>query len=240
MTGIATRDHTRNTMRGPRIRAVTIVIAGAWLACATAYGATAAGRFTLIHKSDLNVTEGTISSAGPHALLRTRDPAMRADLLDGGHHATAARLWFRYLGESTTTKPLGSGQIRRQIGLKLRSSDPCNLLYVMWHAYPDDAIEVQVKRNPGESTSSECGNHGYTTVATIQLRSGDGTGDHTAHRLEAHTRRTANGALALRVYTDGTLLRRFRLSHSLTAGLNGPIGIRSDNGDYLFRLKSAR
>jgi hypothetical protein len=193
-----------------------------------------------IGKGGLAVSEGKIVSAGPHATLRTRSPAMRAVALDGGRHATSARLWFRYLGESTTTVPLGSGLIRRQIGLKLRAPDPCNLVYVMWHAYPDDAIEIQVKRNPGQTTSSQCGNNGYTQVATIPLGSGDGTSDHGAHRLEVDTRRTANGALALAVHTDNTLLRKVNLSASLTAGLVGPIGIRSDNGDYLFQLSRKR
>jgi hypothetical protein len=193
-----------------------------------------------IAKGGLAVSEGRIVSAGRHATLRTRSPAMRAVALDGGRHATSARLWFRYLGESTTTVPLGSGLIRRQIGLKIRAPDPCNLVYVMWHAFPDDAIEIQVKRNPGQTTSSQCGNNGYTQVATIPLGSGDGTGDHSAHRLDVRTRRAANGALALTVHTDGNLLRKVNLSASLTAGLAGPIGVRSDNGDYLFQLSGRR
>ena len=34
--------------------------------------------------------------------------------VDGGRHARSARIWFRYLGESTTTVPLGSGLVRRR------------------------------------------------------------------------------------------------------------------------------
>lgn len=194
----------------------------------------------LIPKSGLEVTDGTIASVGPKALLETADPGMRASALDGGRHARDARLWFRYLGESTTTEPLGSGLIRRQIGLKLRAPDPCNLLYVMWHAFPDDAIQVQVKRNPGQTTSAECGNRGYTTITTIPLGPGDATADHSAHRLQAETRRSPNGALVLTLFTDGSLLRKLRISASLTAGLKGPIGVRSDNGHYLFRISGRR
>jgi hypothetical protein len=223
-----------------RTTAALAALAFSVAATPTAVAASPSPIWTQIGKDRLTVTEGTLSSAGRHSTLRTRSPAMRAVANDVGSPATSARLWFRYRGESTTTRPLGSGLIRRQIGLKLRAEDPCNLIYVMWHAYPDDAIEIQVKRNPGQSTSSQCGNGGYTPVATIPLAGGDGTGDHGPHRLEVDTRRSANGALALTVYTDNILLRKLRLSALLSAGLDGPIGVRSDNGDYFFRLSGRR
>lgn len=227
----------RSTIASPR---VLVVLAVAALAASASVAAGATPPWRLIPKSAMEITEGNLTPAGPKALLRTRDPGMRAEALDGGRHARDARLWFRYLGESTTTEPLGSGLIRRQIGLKLRAPDPCNLVYVMWHAYPDDAIQVQVKRNPGQTTSAECGNRGYTTIATIPLGPGDGTADHGPHRLEADTRRSPNRALVLTILTDGELLRKLRISAALTAGLNGPIGVRSDNGDYLLRLSGRR
>jgi hypothetical protein len=40
------------------------------------------------------------------------------------------------------------------------------------------------------------------------------------------------------VYADGSLLRRARVPTALAGGLAGPIGVRSDNGDYLFRLSA--
>jgi hypothetical protein len=217
------------------------IIAAALAAAALAAGVADAAKtkpFTAIRLSGLTVTEGTIMPAGAGQTLRTTDPAMRAVADDSGRHASSARLWFRYLGESTTTVPLGSGLIRRQIGLKLRAPDPCNLVYVMWHAYPDDAIEVQLKSNPGQTTSAQCANNGYSTVATIPLGRGDATADHSAHRLEVRTRRASNGNLALSVFSDGSLLRRLTLPAALTAGMEGPIGVRSDNGEYLFRLSA--
>ena len=216
--------------------AVLAALSG-WSATWPAF-ASHAPAWTLIPRSGLTVTDGSISPAGPKALLQTMDPGMRAVALDGGRHAHAARLWFRYLGESTTTEPLGSGLIRRQIGLKLRARDPCNLVYVMWHAYPDSAVQVQVKRNPGQTTSAECGNNGYTQVATFPLGDGESTADHSAHRLEVDSQRSANRALVLVIYADGELLQKIRISAALTAGLDGPIGVRSDNGNYLFRLSS--
>ena len=213
-------------------RGLTLIAFGAALGGAPVI-ALGAQDWQAIDRAHLQVTSGTVFPAGSHSTLRTRSAVMRAVVRDGGHHAAQAKLWFRLQGKSETTTPLGSGLIRRQIGLKLRAKDPCNLVYVMWQAYPEHATAILVKSNPGQSTSTQCGNRGYTDVATIPLpKSSDGR----SHVLEAHTRRATNGTLALTVYTDGALLRRLSLSADLTAGLDGPIGVRSDNGDYRFRL----
>jgi hypothetical protein len=212
----------------------------ALMGLAAAFGATpavAAGAkaFKVVRQAQLEVTEGTISPAGK-VTLRTRSGAMRAVVRDGGKHATSGRLRFKLLGASQDVKPLGSGLVRRQIGLKLRAADPCNLLYVMWHAEPDHAIQVQVKSNPGQTTSAQCGNRGYQELAEIPMPAPDKR----VHTLEARTRRAAGGSLVLAIYTDGKLLRRMTLPAPLTAGLDGPVGVRSDNGDYLFRLSTRR
>jgi hypothetical protein len=225
-----------------KIRTIAVLAAVALMGAAVA--ASAAPRppagWASIGKARLTVTEGTISVAAPNSTLRTTSPAMRAVSRDGGRHASSARLWFRYLGESSTTKPLGSGQVRRQIGLKLRAADPCNLVYVMWHVYPDNVIEVSVKRNPGQSTSAQCGNRGYKEITEFPVRDSGGTADHGPHVLEVVTRRTASGSLALRIYSDNSLRRRLHLPAALTAGMEGPIGVRSDNGHYLFQLSGRR
>lgn len=221
-----------------KIRAIAalaaLALAGTAVAAAAAPPPPAG--WSTVGKSRLTVTEGTISVAARNATLRTDSTGMRAVARDGGRHASSARLWFRYLGESSITEPLGSGLIRRQIGLKLRAADPCNLVYVMWHAYPDSVIQVSVKRNPGQSTSAQCGNRGYTEIAEIPV----GAADHRPHVLEVTTRRTANRSLALRVYSDNSLRRRLHISAALSAGLNGPLGVRSDNGHYLFQLSGRR
>ncbi len=214
-----------------RLRAAASMLAAtAVFAGATAYAAPKAKPFKEVTLSSLTVTQGTVSPAG--SALQTADPGMRATV--SGTPRAQARLWFQYLGESTTTVPLGSGAIRRQIGLKLRAADPCNLVYVMWHAYPTSQIEVSVKRNPGLTTSAECGNAGYTEIAEIPVAGG--ITDHSAHRLEVRTKRLASGDLALSVFTDRALLRRLTIPAALSAGLEGPVGIRSDNGNYVFRL----
>jgi len=106
----------------------------------------------------------------------------------------------------------------------------------MWRTYPDQVIEISRKSNPGMHTSRECGNAGYSDLALIP----EPAGVHRTHVLEADTRRTANGSLVLTVYADGRLARKLTLAPSLTVGLNGPIGVRSDNGSYRFKLSVGR
>lgn len=186
--------------------------------------------------SGLNVTSGRIAAVAPNQTLATADPMVRAVHRDGGAHHSSARVWFRYLGKSTSDKPLDSGEIRRQIGLKLRHRDPCNLVYVMWHIAPQSQIQVTIKRNPSMTTSAQCGSGGYTTVATIPVAP-VGTG---AHWLAARTRRLASGELWLSVYADNGTTPVFaqNLPAAATKGLEGPIGFRSDNGHFVFQLSS--
>src|SRR5207248_11619328 len=93
---------------------------------------------------------------------RTEDPKGRAVVrrLTG----PAAELRFAYLGPSAELKPLSSGEMRSQIGLKLRAEDGCNLLYAMWRIAPKPGLVVSLKRNPGMHSSGDCGNGGYTNL----------------------------------------------------------------------------
>ncbi len=191
--------------------------------------------FKDVRPAKFDVTEGQVTPVGK-ATARTRSAAMRAVVRDNGRHALKARLRFKLLGDSDTIKPLGSGLVRQQIGLKLRASDPCNLLYVMWHSRPETSIEIQIKRNPGQTTSAQCGNRGYTEIASVP-HAGPGK---RAHMLEARTRATSTGALVVTVLTDGKLVKRTTIAPALAAGLSGPAGVRSDNGHYLFRLSVPR
>jgi hypothetical protein len=192
--------------------------------------------FRAVPLAALSVTSGAVTPSGGSELV-TRSGEMRAVELDNGRHAKWARLAFRLLGPSDDVKPLGSGIVRQQIGLKLRAQDPCNLVYVMWRSAPEPAISIQTKRNAGQSTSSQCGNNGYTTIATIPVAAIP-TGSR--HVLEVRTKRAADGSLALAIYTDRVLLRTQSVPAALVAGLEGTIGVRSDNGSYAFRLLAAK
>ncbi len=230
-------------MNTPSPRTSIILIAAALAAClaATVVPIPAAGAATVwapVPLAHLQVTSGAVTTLRS-GLLQTRRPQMRAVERDAGRHAQWARLKFRYQQPSEETTTLGSGAIRRQIGLKLQAGDPCNLVYVMWWEYPVHQIAISIKRNPGQTTSSQCGNRGYTDVTKIPLATPPSVRDLQSHVLEAGTRREPDGTLGLTVLTDGTQVYDEPLPADLTDDLDGPIGIRSDNGRYNFTLKAA-
>jgi hypothetical protein len=179
--------------------------------------------------SELCVTDGSLEDAG-NGRLRVTDPQMRAVLVRPP--ADAAELGFVYLGPTATRKALGSGALRVQFGLKLRAEDPCNLVYVMWRVEPDSQLVVSVKSNPGERSSSECGNRGYRNLKPDSsgllpaLASGD------SHRLSAEIH-----ARTLEVFADGRRVWQGRLD-STAAAFRGPAGVRSDNARLEFTLAS--
>jgi hypothetical protein len=213
---------------------LSAVVVAAFLGAASAL-ASPSQLWRPIHASSLDVTSGHLFATGPTGLATT-DDELRAVVEDNGVHAADARLGFRFLGPSAETKPLGSGLVRRQIGLKLRAADPCNLVYVMWRTFPDRVIEISVKRNPGETTSAECGDGGYTDVALIP----EASGIHERHVLEADTQPLPDGSMALTVYADGAVADTLTLPATLVSGLDGPVGVRSDNGHYRFTLSVPR
>ena len=89
------------------------------------------------------VTRGNVEAlAGGRA--RVREPKMRAVVpwSDGNE----AELRFTYGGPSDGAAPLASGEVRKQIGLKLRAVDGCNLLYVMWRVDGKTPIVVGSSR----------------------------------------------------------------------------------------------
>ena len=139
-----------------------------------------------------------------------------------------AEIRFRYLGPSADSKPLASGELRRQIGLKLRAQDTCNLLYVMWHIEPDTKIAVSVKRNPAQHSHAECHAHGYTTfrptafVALPAIRSGE------SHALRAELRDRE-----LTVFADGRLVWSGHIGETISE-IDGPVGFRTDNARFEF------
>jgi hypothetical protein len=56
-------------------------------------------------------------------------PKLRAYLNAQTAQSVEAR--FTYLGSTENEARLGSGELRRQFGLKLRAHDACNLVYAM-------------------------------------------------------------------------------------------------------------
>ena len=147
--------------------------------------------------------------------------------------AQTAEIRFRYLGPSQGSKPLASGELRRQIGLKLRAQDTCNLVYAMWHIEPDSKIAVSVKRNAGKRTHEECGARGYVnmkarTVVTLpRILAG-----------ESHTLRAQLNGTELTVIADQRVVWEGTLPHGIF-DFDGPVGFRTDNARFVFEYYAA-
>jgi len=187
------------------------------------------GNWFAVGRASLCVTEGTIQKAAGDR-LSVDVPKMRAYV--NAHTSQSIEVRFTYRGPTQKQSALGSGEQRRQFGLKLRAHDPCNLVYAMWRIDPESKLVVSVKRNPTQHTSAECGNHGYQNVKPRRaadvphLRSG-----------ETHTLRAEMNKQELRVFVDDHQVWEGEVG-SEAANLEGPVGIRSDNARLEFNLKA--
>jgi hypothetical protein len=194
-----------------------------WLVTLTACSATSAG--PLEHRDptidvkpvgELCVTRGAIDQAAiTQPTVRAFAPSAAGD---------AAQLAFTLKGDARTARALANGQDRRQVGLKLRAQDGCNVIYVMWRLDPKPKLDVSVKRNPGKRSHEECGAEGYAKVKPTrrpspppELISGG-----------AHTLRAEIQGDDLFAWIDGTLAWQGRLPDDARA-LAGPAGLRTDN-----------
>ena len=163
----------------------------------------------------LCATHGSVSG------MAVREPTVRA--FARASHGDAAELHFTFLGNSSRTRALASGELRRQLGLKLRAQDSCNLVYVMWRMDPHPQLEVQVKSNPGLRTNKECGANGYTRVHPAV--------HHPIPQLQpgaSHVLRAAIDGDELTAWIDGAPVWRGTLPAS-ARDIHGPAGLRSDN-----------
>ncbi len=166
--------------------------------------------------TDWQVTTGSIVQS-VHEEMRAVVP---------GSSGNYAALTFRYRGDSDTLSYLASGAVRRQIGLKLRAQDGCNLIYVMWRQ--DMAVlEVQTKINPGLSTNEQCGTSGYTKLSPLQPALV------LPQMVVGAVHNLAAGIVAGELWCqlDGVAAWRGLLPANALA-LQGPAGMRSDNVSF--------
>jgi hypothetical protein len=201
------------------MRSVLLLLA----ACGTSTQAAperTAGKLELI-KDPLCVTKGAAQVGG-----EVTAPATRAVAL--GSSGDAAAMTFVYRGHTKDVKVLASGQERRQLGLKLRAANGCNLVYVMWRTDKGKApkVDVSVKLNPGSRSHADCGAGGYTKIkptrdAKLSLVPVFAAGD-------THTLRAAIAGDQLRAWIDDKLVWQGTLPDG-ARDLVGPAGIRSDN-----------
>src|SRR5215470_11135429 len=114
-----------------------------------------------VHRDQMWVTKGAIEKASG-GKMEVTVPEMRAVAAYPTRFVAEAR--FMYLGPTKQDKPLGSGEIRRQFGLKLRAANGCNLVYAMWRIEPNQELVISEKLNPGQTTSGQCGTNGYRNL----------------------------------------------------------------------------
>jgi hypothetical protein len=187
------------------------------------------GKLTPVPREGLCVTEGAIEEL-PGQKLSVSVPKMRAYVNVMTPQDVEAR--FTYLGSTGNEARLGSGELRRQFGLKLHAQDACNLVYAMWRIEPESKLVVSVKSNPGQHSSAECGNRGYRNIKPRRsipvpvLRSGD-----------THDLRAEMSGEELKVFADNVLVWGGSVGRDAVA-LNGPVGVRSDNARLQIELRA--
>lgn len=165
--------------------------------------------------SDVCVTKGALTDAS------IAEPTMRG--YARGFGGDAAALTFTYRGETFETRELAGGQARRQLGLKLRAQDSCNVVYVMWRLDPTPKLDVSVKFNALKKTHEECGADGYTKVRPHKK-----TFVPAFEYGKTHTLRAEIVGDELYAWVDDQL--RFQGTLPETARvIHGPAGVRSDN-----------
>jgi hypothetical protein len=182
-----------------------------------------------IDRDRLCVTNGVVL-AQPDGRLAIETPSSRAIVRTGSGNAAdqIAEIRFQYLGPSGDSRPLASGELRRQIGLKLQAADTCNLIYAMWHIEPDARVAVSLKQNPGQTTYEQCGARGY-----INFKSQVGAVLPPMLPGEAHVLRAELRGKALTVTADGKVAWQGSFG-SGTALPVGPSGFRTDNARFAF------
>jgi hypothetical protein len=186
------------------------------------------GRMNRMTRAMLCVTEGSLDEM-PGERLSVSVPKMRGYVNRQTLQVIEAR--FAYIGPTENEARLGSGEMRRQFGLKLRARDPCNLVYVMWRIEPKSEVVVSIKTNPGEHTSAACANRGYRNIRPTRkspvplLQPGD-----------SHTLRAEMNGENLRVSIDDSVAWEGALGPD-ALHLDGPVGLRSDNAHVEFQLR---
>jgi hypothetical protein len=183
-----------------------------------------------IDRQSLCVTTGEVRGLGG-GRLSVDAPKVRAVVT--ADSPQAAELRFSYLGPTAETAALGSGELRRQLGLKLLAADSCNLVYVMWRLAPQSKIVVSTKTNPGQHTHAECGTRGYSNLKPL--------GKSRMPRLpdvalgSSHSLRAELAGRDLRVWADGAPAWQGTLGPE-AAELYGTVGLRTDNVRLDFQL----
>jgi hypothetical protein len=187
-----------------------------------------------IDRGRLCVTNGVVSAlAGDRLAIDA--PSSRAIVQAGTENAAdqTAEISFQYLGPSRDSRPLASGELRRQIGLKLRAQDSCNLIYAMWRIEPVARVVVSIKRNAGLHTHGQCGARGY-----INFKSQDRGELPPLRPGEAHKLRAELHGKELTVTADDKIAWQGSLGSEMALPV-GPPGFRTDNARFTLEYFTA-
>lgn len=188
---------------------------------------TSPGRTFSVSRADFCITEGALEQVRSSRLVVTV-PKMRAVVAASTAQLAEARL--TYLGPTSAEARLGSGEMRRQFGLKQRAQDACNLVYAMWRTEPESGVIVSIKSNPGKHTSSECGNRGYRNIRPRRLSPVPILSPGDSHSFLAQMNGTE-----MRVSVDSIVVWEGDLGPE-PLSFNGPVGVRTDNGRFEFEF----
>jgi hypothetical protein len=200
---------------------------------ARSLAATAPLELVPVTHEQLCVTEGLISGADAAGWWPIDAEKIRAYVDTARSPQIEAR--FMYLGGTDQESRLGSGTVRRQLGLKLRAQDACNLIYVMWRFEPRPEIVVSIKSNPAQHSSSECGNRGYRNIRARQALPVPVPAPGSVHSLRAEL----SAGAQLRVFADGVPVWEGMLGPEALM-IDGPVGFRSDNVRLKLALRTVR
>ncbi len=113
---------------------------------------------TTVDPSQVCVTNGEVARQSADKFV-VDTPSSRAVVKSSDDSFGAIE--FEYLGPTTEDAPLASGRVVRQLGVKLRARDSCNVIYVMWNTAPESVVQISTKINPNKSTHAQCGVKGY-------------------------------------------------------------------------------
>jgi hypothetical protein len=185
---------------------------------------------TAIVNEGFCLTEGEVENRG-QGTFEVTSPAMRAVV--AGSTPETAELRFLYKGPTPEIARLADGEVRRQVGLKLRAEDSCNVVYAMWRFEPKPGVVVSVKRNPDRHHHAECADSGYENVAP--LRSIPVSAPKVG---EEHVMQALLDGRSLRVVIDGQAVWEGDVGD--VSSIVGPAGIRTDNARLVFQLAAAR
>jgi hypothetical protein len=214
-------SYGRRLRRWQNLGASMLVLIAASLLGAPAAFPQGDGSLRQVEPDELCVTNGTVALRD--SALAVETPSSRAVVRTAGRAGDqAAEIRFRYLGPSSTDKPLASGELRRQIGLKLQAEDSCNVVYAMWHIAPDTRVAVSVKRNTALHAHTQCGAGGYVFLKSRKRIDPPPT----IQPGEAHVLRAELHRGELTVTTDGEVAWQGSLGAALPSG---PMGFRTDN-----------